>query len=91
MWQIEKEFDDYTHPIGKGWLNLNADKPMNPYKISYPIIWSGFISNIKVEIIQKGKSSYSVNDFDFKDFPEKYSFLKGDIVAWINKYLKTLD
>jgi hypothetical protein len=50
-----------------------------------------FYQQIKVEIIQKGKSSYSVNDFDFKDFPEKYSFLKNDIVDWINKYLKTLD
>jgi hypothetical protein len=76
MWQIEKEFDDYSHPIGKGWVNLKADKPMNPYRITYSITWSGFVSGNNVKIIRKRQSSYSLNDFDFSGFPEKYAFLK---------------
>jgi len=91
MWQISEEFEDYTHPIGKGWVNLNADKPMNPYHISYPITWSGFVSGQEVRIIQKSFSAFSLSDFDFVEFPDKYSYIKSDIVKWIDKYLRILD
>jgi len=91
MWQIKEEFKDNRHPIGKSWVYLNADKPINPWHISYPITWSGFVDGNKVKIIQKGQLAYSVDDFEFEEFPKIYEYIKGRIVKWINDYLRILD
>jgi hypothetical protein len=91
MWQIRKEFADYTHPLQKGWLYLNADPPINPSSISYPISWIGTIGGIKVRIIQKDRETISVDDFEFIEFPEKYAHLMAYIVDWIDEALKILD
>jgi hypothetical protein len=91
MWQIVEKFDDYTHPTGKGTVLLNANKDMNPYTLSYPITWTGYINDTEVIIIQKTQSALVESDFDFIEFPEIYSFLKGFIPDWVHKALSTLN
>lgn len=91
MWQINKEFSDPTHPRGKQGIYLNADKPMSPYHISYPIIWSGFVGQNTVEIIQKGESAKYKDDFEFVKFPPGLSYLEGDIISYIDNFLRILD
>lgn len=91
MWKISKQFDDYSHPMGKGWLRLNTDPPINPFTISYPVTWIGFINENKVRIIQKDRETITIDDFDFIEFPEKYAYLKAYIVEWIDEYLRILD
>jgi len=91
MWQIDKQFEDDYHPSGKGYVYLKADKPMTPYHITYPVTWTGFVGRIKVQIIQKSDSALTLDDFDFKDYPEKYSYLKYSIIKWIHDYLRILN
>lgn len=91
MWQINKEFEDFMHPIGKGWVYLNPDQPLNPYTIKYPIIWTGYVGGSKVRIIQQGQLATTLDNFDFIEYPAKYSNLKSDIVRWIDECLKILD
>lgn len=91
MWQINEVFEDYDHPVGKGWLYLNADKPMNPYHITYPVTWSGTIAQKEVKIVQRGNFVFSLDDLEFEIFPEKYEYVKGRIVEWIDDYLRVLD
>ena len=91
MWQIEENFNDPSHPTGKGMVVLKADKEMNPYTISYPIVWSCLINNKDIKIIQKRPSAILLSDFEFIAFPEIYSNLKSDIVGWIHRYLRVLN
>lgn len=91
MWQINKEYSDPSHPRGKQGIYLNADKPMSPYHISYPITWSGFVGQNKVIIIQKGESAKYSDDFDFVNFPSALSYLQGEIATYIDNYLRILD
>lgn len=93
MWQIDKKVDDYGgHPSGKCYIFLNADKPMSPYHISYPVTWSGQVGGYDAKIIQLTDSARRIEDFNFEVFPEKYSYLKTDIINWIDEYLhKMLD
>jgi hypothetical protein len=91
MWQINEAFEDIGRFRDKSTLFLNADKPINPYSITYPILWAGFLNNEKVMIKQIDSSSFHISDYDFIDFPDEYSYLQGAIVKAIDKYLKILD
>jgi len=91
MWQIDQQFKDTTNPLGTNNLLLNADKPIMPTKFTPPIIWKGYLDGNEIEIVQKGNFTHSLSDFDFLRFPEKYSYIKKDIVTWINDFLKILD
>ena len=91
MWQIDERIEDVTHPRGQISVFLNADKPMSPYHFNPPIKWSGYFDSQEVEIIQNNSSASSIDAFDFKKFPDKYSHFKGDIVGLIDEYLRILD
>tara|TARA_R100000306_G_scaffold56423_1_gene54221 strand:+ start:7941 stop:8216 length:276 start_codon:yes stop_codon:yes gene_type:complete len=91
MWQINKSYNDPNHPTGKGWIYLNADKPMDPYHITYPVTWTGFVGQNPVTIVQKGESGKYIEDFVFENFPAGLSYLKVDIVQYIDNYLRILD
>ena len=91
MWQISERFDDDNYYPRKSSINLNADKALNPYTITYPLIWTGYVAGQEVEIIQISNSASSKNDFDFKVFPANYNFIKADIVKHIHTCLNTLN
>lgn len=91
MWEIEKEFDDYSHPLGKSGVHLNPDQALNPYSIEYPVVWFGFVGGEKVKILQLEAFAGSLDSFDFKEFPEKYDNLKTQIIQWIDDKLRTMD
>ena len=91
MWQIKERFDDSSQSSGKGMTYLKADQPMSPSHLTYPITWTGFISNKRVEIIQLDSSAISLDDFTFQEFPEQYTYLKSSIIDWIHNYLRILN
>ena len=91
MWQIKEQFDDYSHPTGKGRVYLKSDQPLHPSAIEWPLTWSGFINNTEVVITQDGLFAGDMDNFDFKSFPQKYNHLKGQIVDWIDDKLRTMD
>jgi len=71
---------------------LTSNKELNPYHISYPIVWSGSVGNSDVIIIQKTHFSSFVEGYEFEKFPEKYFYLKERIIKDIDNYLsKKLD
>lgn len=85
MWIIDKTFDDYTHPKKRVCVKLNPDSPLHPSAIRYPVTWFGDVCGHDVEIIQKGAASKYVEDFTFSIFPDKFSHVQQDIVAWIDE------
>lgn len=91
MWQIDKSIPEVTHPRGCVRVFLNPDKGLNPYTFAPPIRWSGFIDNETIIIIQNSTSAIFSGDFEFLTFPQRYNHLKGDIIALIDKSLRTMD
>ncbi|PZR18899.1 MAG: hypothetical protein DI539_15900 [Flavobacterium psychrophilum] len=65
-------------------VDLDADQFIHYQKIKYPIKWTGYVNNHKVEIIQKSYSSSHIDDYDWKIFPSEHS--KSDIAKVIDKY-----
>lgn len=90
MWDIDEKIEDYSQPSRKSYIRLNSNKPLNPYYISYPVEWTGFVNSKPVKIIQMGQSSSSTSDYDFSEFPEEHLGLRGDIVEHIDTKLKRL-
>jgi hypothetical protein len=91
MWDINEIVEDYSRPNGKSYINLNSNNKLDPYHISYPISWTGFVNSKPIKIIQKGQTSSSVSDYDFTEFPEEYLGLRASIVGLIDKKLRILD
>lgn len=88
MWDINKSFKDNAEPSGHVTIMLNADKPLNPYHISYPITWTGFINNDKIVIIQPSSSSSFSENYEFTTFPIRLSMYEGKIVKLIDNCLR---
>ncbi len=91
MFIIDKQFDDDYKGGRKSSVQLSLSKPINPNDMTYPITWIGFVGGLKVEIIQLSASALSISDFVFKDYPEKYIYLKTSVVNWIHDYLRILN
>jgi hypothetical protein len=91
MSEISEKFEDYMNNGVRAYINLNPDKEMNPYTITYPITWSGNIAGHEVIIVQEHASSNLIDDYDFKVFPSVYNPLKSDIVKLIDKHLRNMD
>jgi len=91
MWLISERFDDDNFYPRKSSINLKPDQALNPYTITYPLNWTGFVAGHKVEIVQLSNSTSSINDFDFKLFPINYEFVKADIIRHIHSSLNTLN
>jgi len=88
---INKTFEDKINPLGKSYLLLDANKPVSPSHITYPILWSGFLNNEKVVIKQKGSWSSHFPNYEFLDYPIEYSYLQKRVIDEINEYLKIID
>ncbi len=88
MWDIDEDIEDYSRSSRKSYIRLNSNKPLNPYHISYPVEWIGFMNNKPVKIVQKDQSSSSASDYDFVEFPKEYLRFSGDIVHFIDTKLK---
>ena len=87
MWELKKDFLDYARKDNKGYFYAKPDKEINLYKRNlYPIVWRGLLNDETVEIIQMNNSS-DINNFEFKVYPEKFDFLKIEIVKYINQFL----
>lgn len=92
MWDINESFKDSTELSGSVTIFLNSDKPLNPYHISYPISWTGYINNTPIEIIQLSSSSKFIENYEFKTYPNGYSMYHNRIVSIIDNCLrKALD
>ena len=70
MWEINESFKDSTELSGFVSILLKSDKPLNPYHVSYPITWSGFVNNEPIEIVQPSENSSYMSDFEFTKYPE---------------------
>ncbi len=91
MWQISEEFTDYYSVPGgtrKQLVHLSVDKSIDAFNITYPIKWTGYVAGHPVEIIQLDTSSLTLDDFEFKEFPEQFVSIKRDVVKWIDEFLK---
>lgn len=87
-WQIEKSFQDVLQPNETGYVKLNSDKEIYfGKKNQYPITWKGLFNNVKIEFILKNSDSYTINSYDFIDYPINESNLKEKIVKWIDEYI----
>ncbi|MEX6689917.1 hypothetical protein QTN47_20585 [Danxiaibacter flavus] len=65
-----------------GTVVLNPDKSAWSHKISYPIVWTGWVGIEMVKIIQIELNA-SQESFVFEVFPDEYAFLKNKIARWI--------
>lgn len=90
MYEIHRDIPDYSSPRNKSSVMLNPNKTINPYTITYPVEWKGFVANVPVTIIQKGSSSSFIDDYDFGDLPPSISNLKYSVVEVIDTYLKRM-
>ena len=90
MYQINKDIPDYSSPNNKSSVMLNPNKTINPYTITYPVEWKGFVAGVPITIIQKGSSSSFIDDYDFLDIPPQISNLKHSVVEVIDTYLKRM-
>lgn len=88
MWDIDQTIKDNSKRSGKSSLYLNSNKPLNPYHISYPIEWTGFLNGKSIKIIQMKESSSRTADYDFSELALEDSVLKGDIAKYIDTKLK---
>ena len=91
MWHINEQFEDYSHPTGKGRVYLKSDQTLHPSTIQWPLTWSGFINNDEVVITQSGLFAGDMENFDFKVFPEEHNHLQSQIVDWIDEKLHTMN
>lgn len=91
MYEISRTLIDPSRPDDKLYVNLNPDKPLHPSKFIAPINWTGFVGGSQVKIIQKVSDPFSLDNFEFTEFPEKYNSIKRDIFEWIDEVLKTMD
>ncbi|MEX6691275.1 hypothetical protein QTN47_27445 [Danxiaibacter flavus] len=88
MWQLKKKFKDRVHNKANCKVELNPDKSLVQNKISYPIIWKGWIGIQMVKIIQIGPAP-THESFVFEVFPKEYAWLQNKIIEWIRDYLNT--
>jgi hypothetical protein len=91
MWNINEKLKVDSYNTKKINLYLKTENIIDAYNIKYPILWSGLLNNLKVEIIQKEQFSSYMTDYDFLIFPIEYIDLKGDVISIIDKYLRILD
>ncbi len=91
MYVISKTMPDRSRPSDNLYINLNPDKPLHPSKFIAPITWTGFVGGKQVKFIQKVTDPFSLDDFEFIEFPEKYNYTKGDIFEWIDEACRIMD
>lgn len=92
MWDINQSFKDSTEISGHVTIFLNADKPLNPYHISYPVSWTGYINNEPVRILQISSSLKFSENYNFEIYPNGYSIYQTKIIEAIDNLLrKALD
>ncbi|MFD1292369.1 hypothetical protein ACFQ5N_00860 [Lutibacter holmesii] len=82
-----KNILDVLQPNNTGYVKLNPDKEIYfGNKSQYPI-WKGILNDLKIEIILKNSDSYTIESYDFIDFPISEKNLKEKIVNWIDEYI----
>ena len=86
MNRIQFEFNDYSRHKDKGLVTLTSNKIISLGFDSYPLIWTGYICDSKVEIHQLNDST-CLEDLDFRIFPESYNHLKQKIADEIDEYI----
>jgi len=91
MYVIIKSLSDRSRPSDNLYINRNPDKPLHPSKFIAPITWTGFVGGRQVKFIQKVTDLFSLDDFEFIEFPEKYNYTKGDIFEWIDEACRIMD
>ena len=91
MHTIKKRFDDYSRPNDRGLLKLESDQPIVISGQKWPIVWSGYLNDIEVSVIQKPGSSSNPSNYELKNFPQKYDWLKSEIVDLVDSEFRTID
>jgi hypothetical protein len=91
MHTIEKRFDDDSRPNNKGLLRLKSNQPIVLSGQSWPIVWSGYLNGNEVSVIQESGSSSDPSNYELKDFPRKYEWLKGEIVDLVDDEFRAID
>lgn len=91
MWDISETLEDYSQPNRRNYLKLKSNQPLNPYTISYPIEWKGYLNSNPIKVIQINESSSRTADFNFALLPIEYTGLQGVIARFINSKLRCLD
>lgn len=77
----------YVSQRGRVTISLDADKPIDPYHITYPVTWTGIVDGERVEIVQPSSASLNANFFEWPVFPQRLDNLKSDVAQMINRYL----
>ena len=88
MWDINQTFKDVTQPRGKSSVFLDADKPLDPYHITYPVTWSGYFNNEKIEIVQNSSMSSLSGSYEFTTYPADASLFESEIIKAIDDLLR---
>jgi len=87
MKDIDEKFEDFAQLTKKSSLVLDADKSLN-FQVSYPIVWTGYLNNEKIKILQTEKHARILTSFEFEVFPEVLERHKETVINIIDKCLK---
>lgn len=91
MYMVTGKYTDYKHPLGESSFHLNADKDFNYQNWCAPIYWEGFVNNQKVKFRQIEAGAYSLDCFDWNEFPTELDQAKNYIVEAIDEAMKSMD
>lgn len=53
-----------------------------------PIVWKGDLNDQKIEIVQLCSDPSTIEDFSWKNFPEKYEVVKAYIADAIERHIQ---
>jgi hypothetical protein len=70
---------------------LKPDKPFAPGYYIPPITWKGHINHEEVEITQVKNTAYTEDDFDFSKLPEKFNYMKKELIEAIDDAMRAMD
>ena len=87
MYDIDELFEDFSQPMKKSRLALNADKAIN-FQVLSPIVWTGYLNNEKIKILQTEEHARILTSFEFEVFPEVMEHHKETVLKIIDKCLK---
>ena len=91
MYQVRGEYPDYQRHDNKNSFALNPDQAFNPYTWSPPINWEGYVGGKKVKFVQTDSFAFSVDCFDWADFPKELEVAKHYIAEAIDDALRVMD
>ena len=65
-------------------VSIKSNKNIHQFTDIYPVTWTGFINDQKVEFIQKTDAAITIDDFELICYPEKYKYLFSQIIKYID-------